>query len=475
MSPPFRALFHGVVAAALVGNLAAQTPTDGRPRGIYSMGPAPNQPFVDGGNTALPWNVGEPSPGAYDFSSVTTVIAQHEAIGKRLTLINFVRDVPPDLLADPAVVTWQHPQWGSQPVPWDPIALARWQNYCQALANHLVPSAAQSGALVPLHKHPTLAQISSPVLGLQGFRIIGGPAETMTGYSRSLFTQGFLASIHAMRDRFPGKFAYTGVFPMNDATPSPSLTEHVRTTLLAEFDGVDHPLLGFFQENWSAHRTTVGGPLVGWPDPAASQGQNNLAAIGTTFLMLQAAQGWNCPFTNPANVVNAEAPDGIAWANGIYGCTYFEVYGCDLQDQVNWPGFTQWASVLRAAPHQENRPESTLLVQQRTGFAPLPASGTAALEVLGTPNSLAFVFLGAPLEPAGLQNPFGLPTSFGLLDLDPNAGLVNVLAGVLSPQGSLQHSFATPGGPLAGLALQAVTWSPSGVLRTTARTTIRIP
>jgi hypothetical protein len=467
--PTPAATFLAVLATALAGIVSAQTPTDGRPRGIYSMGPAPNLPFVDGGNTALPWNVGEPSPGVYDFSPVTTAIAQHEAIGKRLTLINFVRDVPPDLLANPAVTKWQHPQFGTQPVPWDPTALARWQNYCLALANHLVPSAAQGGTLVPLHKHPALAQVSAPVLGLLGFRIIGGPAETMTGYSRATFTQAFLASIHAMRDRFPSKYAYTGQFPMNDSSTTPTLTDHIRTTLLAEFDGSNYPLLGVFQENWSAHRDTVGGPVVGWPDPTATQGQNNLAAAASTFLMLQAAQGWNCPFTNPANVVNAEAPDGVTWANGVYGCTYFEIYGCDLQDQANWPAFSTLADGLRAAPHQTNQPEATLLVQQRTGFTPLPAASTASLEVLGNPGSLAFVYLGAPREPAGLPSPFGL------IDLDLAAGFVNVLAGVLSPQGSLQHSFATPAGPLSGLALQALTWSPAGPLRVSARTTIRIP
>jgi hypothetical protein len=276
-------------------------------------------------------------------------------------------------------------------------------------------------------------------------------------------------SVLATACRFPGKYAYTGVFPMNDPTTTPTLTEHVRTTLLAEFDGIDHPLLGFFQENWSTHRDFVGGPLIGWPDPAGSQGQNNLAAIGTTFLMLQAAQGWNCPFSNPANVANAEAPDGVAWANGIYGCTYFEIYVCDLQDQTNWPNFTALADTLRLADHQPNSPEAALLVAERTGFTPLPPSSSATLELLGTPDSLAFVYLGSPLEPAGIPSPYGF------VDLDPALGIVNVLAGVLSPQGALSHTFATPPGPLTGLALQAAIWSPTGALRTTARTTLRIP
>ncbi len=115
------------IVLLLAAGLASQGTTDGRPRGIYSMGPAPNHDFLDGGVMALPWSTGETAPGVYDFRSVDTAIAQHEAIGKRLTLINFVRDVPADILADSAVVTWTHPQSGAQIVPSDPIALARWR------------------------------------------------------------------------------------------------------------------------------------------------------------------------------------------------------------------------------------------------------------------------------------------------------------------------------------------------------------
>ncbi|MBI5851294.1 MAG: hypothetical protein HZB39_09720 [Planctomycetes bacterium] len=455
-------------AALLASGPSAQGTTDGRPRGIYSMGPAPTHDFVDGGVVALPWSTGETAPGVYDFSSVDSSIAHHEALGKRMTLINFVWDVPADLLADPAVVKWTHPQAGTQPVPWDPIALARWRAYAQALSSHRLPSSALGGALVELRKHPTLAQVGCPVLGLQGLRIINGSASSMTGYTRTLFTSAMLDSVHAMRDRFAGKHGYLAVFPMNDGSNSPPLTDHLRAALLAEFDGVRHPLLGFFQENWSAHRDQPGAPVVGWPDPSSGQGLNDLAAKPSTFVMFQATQGWNCPFRNPANVANAEVQDGIAWANSIYDCTYFEVYRCDLDDQTNWVALRALATQLRAAPHEINRGAATLFVNDRTGFAPLAQGGVANLEVLGRPGSLAAVVLGAVREPTGLG------TTFGLLDLDPALGFVTAIAGVLPPTGSLTHAVPIPSISLSGLGFQAAVADAGGGVTLTARTTITV-
>jgi hypothetical protein len=459
-------LAAATIPLLLVAALGAQSTTDGRPRGIYSMGPAPNHDFVEGGVVALPWSTGETAPGVYDFSSVDSAITHHEALGKRMTLINFVWDVPADILADPLVVKWTHPQAGAQPVPWDPIAMARWRAYAQALASHRLPSAALGGALVELRKHPTLAQVDCPVLGLQGLRIINGSATAMTGYTRPLFTTAMLDSVHAMRDAFAAKHGYLAVFPMNDGNNSPALTDHLRTALLAEFDGVRNPLLGFFQENWSAHRDQTNGPVSGWPDPSSGQGLNDLAAKPFTYLMFQATQGWNCPFRNPANVALAEVQDGITWANSVYECSYFEVYRCDLDDQSNWSSLRTLAAQLRAAPHQTNHGSATLLVNGRTGFAPLTQGGTAQLEVLGRPGSLAAVVLGAVREPGGLA------VGFGLLDLEPASGLVTAFAGTLPATAELAMTIPIPAIALSGLGFQGVLADQNGGLALSGRTTI---
>ncbi len=167
-------------------------------------------------------------------------------------------------------------------------------------------------------------------------------------------------------------------------------------------------------------------------------------------------------------VANAEVLDGITWANGIYDCSYFEVYRCDLDDQANWPALRALATQLRTAPHQANNASATLLVNGRTIFAPPAQGGTAQLEVLGAPGALAAVVFGAALEPAGIA------TRFGLLDLDPAPGLITAIVGALSPVGELTHVVPIPALALSGFGFQAVAVNAQGLVVLSGRTKVEI-
>ena len=350
------------LALAACGGASVTSPsaTVARPTGIYALGSDPDpaiisQPFVDGSVFRLNWNAIETAQGLYDFSKIDAAIAALEPYGKKLTLVIFALVVPTYILDQPGVSTYDAvaPSGAltTTAVPWDAFALSRWDAFCLALSGHLVPDS-QSGSMVALRDHPVLAQVHSPIVGLEGVRDVGGKLVAAPGYERTAFKNAALGSIHSMVDRFPNKFRYLAFFDMVDGTLSPPLGQYLLDSFMTEFNAGATPKLGFFQENLACD--TPGEPLV--------------FSISTTkdsaFSMFQMLQSWIDPSLNPARTdpclvtttpldrtTAVSGPEvAIGYAYNTFGTRYFEIYPADLAHPGFADEFTTWHATLFSTP-----------------------------------------------------------------------------------------------------------------------------
>ena len=340
----------------------APTPTPAgltSPVGIYALGGTESpstqildKPFVDGWVIRLGWNRLEQSQGVYDFSGIDNAVSVLESYNKKLTIVIFSLEVPDYIRTDPSVSTYNAstPRGDVQTaVSWDLTALSRWETFCQALSDHLLPDSSQPGApLVALRDHPVLAQIDASIVGIQGVRDIGGRLVATPGYNRTTFTAAALRSMHAMVDRFPNKFRYLSFFRMSDATASPVLDTHLLDTFMLEFNSGAVPQLGFFQENLACDT----------PGTAVASALYNTR--GTTYSMFQMLQAWLDPFSNPVRtdpcLVTTVAGDrstaisgpevGIAYGFNTFGTRYFEIYTVDLLHANFADDFQLWHGMI---------------------------------------------------------------------------------------------------------------------------------
>lgn len=132
---------------------------------------------------------------------------------------------------------------------------------------------------------------------------------------------------------------------MSDDIQNPLLGEHIRLTLLNEFDGIQNPRMGLLQDNLAASADEKTGEITGRPIPNIL-GAPLFASQSETFIMFEALQGWNCPFANPDMTANAVPADGIEFGFTTYGATYIQLYVCDIDDPDFWPAFELWATIL---------------------------------------------------------------------------------------------------------------------------------
>lgn len=74
--------------------------------------------------------------------------------------------------------------------------------------------------------------------------------------------------LRVLQDEFPGKFVQIGFWPITDNENAiyggVAASDWIRQQLLAEFDGITRPRIGFFMENLAAKRN---GPAL---DPYSS-------------------------------------------------------------------------------------------------------------------------------------------------------------------------------------------------------------
>ena len=326
-----------------------------QPRGIYALDNSTgyitngvsmrdanirSNDFVSGYVLRAPWQAMETNQDQFDFTIIDWNIRRLAAINKNLSL-EIINVDPPWVAQTPGVTSWydtNQVQWRA--VPWDAFLLARVQIFLHALAEHQIDG-------VKLKTHPVLTVVN---FGLAGADLaIRDPSvllHNMTNYSRTALTNAVLCNLLATVTNFPSKFVQIGFWPITDNQGTPSLWEFVRESILAEFNGVTAPRIGFWMENLSASRTAPGvDPLTGRPN--TTFGGPLFLSQTNAWVGFQALTSWKNPFNNyNSQVTNATTADGMQYANTNFGSTYFEIYVSDIDASGYQANSEQWRAFL---------------------------------------------------------------------------------------------------------------------------------
>ena len=297
--------------------------------------------FVSGYVLRAPWATMETNQDQFDFTIIDWNVRRLAAINKNLSL-EIINLDPPWLAQTPGVTTWfDSSQNQTRAVPWDSFLLSRVDVFLHALAEHQVDG-------VKLKDHPVLTVLN---FGLAGANLaIRDPLAVnlrdMTNYSRAGFINAVKRNLRAAATNFPTKFVQTGFWPVVDYQSTPTLVEDLRQTVLAEFNGITAPRIGFWMENLSASRTTPGvDPVAGRPN--TTFGAPLYLSQTNAWVGFQALTSWAKPFNNyNPQVTNATPADGMQYANATFGCTYFEIYVADIDNAGYQAEFEQWRARL---------------------------------------------------------------------------------------------------------------------------------
>ena len=297
--------------------------------------------FVSGYVLRALWATMEANQDQFDFTIIDWNIRRLAAIHKNLSL-EIINVDPPWLAQTPGVTTWFDTNQNQlRAVPWDPFLLTRVETFLHALAEHQIDG-------VKLKDHPLLTVVN---FGLAGADLaIRDPAlsalHNMTNYSRLALTNAVQRNLLATVTNFPAKFVQIGFWPITDNQASPSLWEFVRGSILAKFNGIDAPRVGFWMENLSASRTAPGvDPVTGRPN--TTFGGPLFLSQTNAWVGFQALTSWVKPFNNyNPQVTNATTADGMQYANTTFGSTYFEIYVADIDAAGNNADFEKWQARL---------------------------------------------------------------------------------------------------------------------------------
>lgn len=296
--------------------------------------------FVTGYVLRAGWSVLETNQGQFDFTIIDWNVRKLAALNKKLSL-EIINVDPPWLTQTPGVMTWLDADTGTnRAVPWDPFLLVRVEVFLNALAEHPIDG-------VKLKDHPVLEVINFGMAGaMLAIRDPSVKMRDMTNYSRANLTNAVLRSVRATVTNFPTKFVNIGLWPVTDYQSSPPLWEATRQAILAEFNGVIRPRIGFWMENLSASRTGPGvEPVTGRPN--TNFGAPLFLSQTNAWVGFQALTSWFKPFNNfDGQVTNATPFDGMRYANDTYGTTYFELYVGDIDNVGYRADFQKWRARL---------------------------------------------------------------------------------------------------------------------------------
>ena len=306
-----------------------------RPFGIYTIGQTSptgirDYPFIDGFVMRIDWSLVEPQRDAYDFSAIDAVVRRLDTLEQGLTLDVFRMRTPNYIMQLPGVQT--HVLQLSKDsfhtaVPWDTIALHRFERLHIALGDHRVWSIRHNTSL-PLRDHPVLRQIDATPIGTNGIRDLNHSLTSHPTYTRPVFVDAVARTAEIIRTHFPNTFCFVALFGIQDAIASPRLTDVIRDRLLRLNSAPGRPMLGFFQENLSCS-----GPIAGNSNPL-------YAARDSTFTMYQMLQSWRKPFLDSSKTdickTDTTGPDvAMLKALAVTHGMYFELYISDL----DFPGY----------------------------------------------------------------------------------------------------------------------------------------
>lgn len=307
-----------------------------------------NLPFVDGFTLRAAWTDMESAttPGSYDFFIIENALNKLPA-GQRLSLI-IVPSEPAYIAATPGVDTWVD-DTTTRAKPWDAYLRERRRALLAAMSQHLVGG-------VPLGQDPRLDLLDPYLPG--GFTGIRDPNSTqlrnIPGYTRQKFLEAVQDELRTLQGYFPGKFVQIGFWPIidNENANYGGVTawEWLRQQLLAEFDGVTRPRVGFFMENLAAKRN---GPAI---DPYTSTPVTGFASAlnaskDATWNGFQMLGSWTRPFNDGHvnNTINGTPNDAMEAAFNTYRAEYHEVYVGDIDTAAFQPALQRWHDFYASA------------------------------------------------------------------------------------------------------------------------------
>jgi dienelactone hydrolase len=374
-------------------------------------------PFVDGFTLRVAWDDVEGALGQYDFFIIQNAFAKLPA-GQRLSLI-ITPDEPTYIAATAGVDTWSDAGL-TRAKPWDPYLRERRRALLAALSAFVVEG-------VPLAEHPRLDLLDPYLPG--GFTGIRDPNSTqlrnIAGYTRLKFLGAVQDELRALQDAFPGKFVQLGFWPIidneNASYGGVTAWEWIRQQLLAEFNGLIRPRVGFFMENLAARRN---GPAI---DPYSSTPVVGFASAlnasqNATWNGFQMLGSWTRPFNDGHvnNTLNGTPNDAMETAYNTYRAEYHEMYTGDIDNPALQPALQRWHDFYASAAttnfmSDEDGDGLPLWWEQTHGFSPTLATGRhGALGNSDTdalPNLLEFYFSQDPAADSSAALPVAFHSS----------------------------------------------------------------
>lgn len=322
--------------------------------------------FLSGYVLRVPWNTLEPAQEIYDFTIISNILTRLQPLGQKLSLI-LVPFEPAYIAATPGVTTWEDEDRNGNPltraVPWDGFLLQQRAKFLAALATNRFGG-------VPFREHPVLDTLNPYLPG--GFTGVRDPntvrLRDLPGYTRSNFLAAVQHELRALTTNFPQTFVQIGFWKVTDYENAGyggvEAWEHIRQQLLAEFNGVARPRVGFFMENLAASRPAPGhDPVTGYP--VTSFGAALFLSQTNTWKAFQALTSWRAPFTGLQNVTNGTPADGIGYGFETYGSTYFELYVNDVDYAPYQAALREWQLRLTVTELRLEPSGATLLRWER--------------------------------------------------------------------------------------------------------------
>lgn len=310
--------------------------------------------FVDGYTLRVPWNYIENNnvANSYDFTMIDHLLGELPA-GQSLSIL-FVGE--PAYVLTGATDKWT-PTVGSvdRPAPWDSYLMARWDALLSNMAGHTGPNG-------PLGSDTRITILNPSMPG--GDSGIRDPDQVVNFVDIPSYTKEklFMAAEHYLRTlqvNFPGRHVQIGFWKLRDENPTIGLTEWLRTALLAEFNGIVRPRVGFWREDFGTARLTAATEFVATPTAYTSTPGTTTASPlsnseDVTWTAFQTLDSWAGLFNDDHTdkMLNATANDGYEAAfNPLdsvsmrgYKTQYFETYVADVEAaQANAPyGLQRW-------------------------------------------------------------------------------------------------------------------------------------
>jgi hypothetical protein len=373
-------------------------------------------PFVDGFTLRVAWSDVESgtTPGHYDFFIIQNLLNKLPA-GQRLSII-IVPTEPAYIATTPGVQTWSDAGL-TRATPWDPYVRTRRRALLDAMGS-LVTSG------VALRKDPRL-DLLDPYLpgGFTGIRDPNStPLRNLPGYSRENLLAAVREEHITLQQEFPGKFVQIGFWPITDAQDASysgvTASEWMRQQLLAEFNGLTRPRVGFFMENLAARRT---GPNVEpySATPVTGFGSALFNSRDATWNGFQMLGSWTRPFNDGhvTNTLHGTPNEALEFAFNTYRAEYHEVYIGDIDNPAFQPALQRWhdfyASTASTNPASDEDGDGLPLAwEQQYGLSPLLSNHNADDDRDGLPLLLEYAFNQHP----GSSSASAQPTSSTVID-----------------------------------------------------------